>query len=348
MAGVLQILVPMSSVILWWFTWLSFLRGGALLLPGGRRVLSTLAERGKIDALRSAAARVKLLQEILESGMIPEEEDWRSIERFPAPWNRIIGSSIRELRSRGNPLLPTLRRFRSALLEQVEWVLEAGVKSAQALSQATLSIALIPGFGMILYHLLPGLKESGHEFFLLVFFSMILASLAYLWILNLADRARFGGLPRERRQWWITIHAVLERVFALISAGEPPDQAWRMAMEELFSADPELARVWGVQIWDPFVGGGETSGSDCERLIAGLGREFRRAIQTSLIEGRGCADRLESIRSAAFQELRSRVQRELSLLPNACLRPLFALVFPAVMFLLAGSLWISLREGGLE
>jgi hypothetical protein len=119
-------------------------------------------------------------------------------------------------------------------------------------------------------------------------------------------------------------------------------------MEELFIADPELARVWGAQIWDPFVEGGEASGSGCERLISGLGREMRRAIQTSLIEGRGCSERLESIRSAAFQELRSRVQRELGLLPNACLRPLFALVFPAVMFLLAGSLWISLREGGFD
>lgn len=319
-----------------------------MLLPGVRKILSAFSERGKIDALRTAAARVRLLQEILESGMTPEEEEWRELDRFPAPWNRILGSSIRELRSRGSPLLPTLRRFRAALLEQVEWILEAGVKSAQALSQAVLSVGLIPAFSLVLFSLLPGLKEAGREFFVLVFFSMMLSSLAYLWILNLADRARFGGLPRERRQWWISIHAVLERIFALIAAGEPPDQAWRIALEELFIADPELARVWGAQIWDPFDGAPGETASDCERLISGLGRDLRRAIQVSLLEGRGCADRLESIRSAAFLELRSRVQRELSLLPNACLKPLFLFVFPGVMFLLAGSLWISLRQGGWE
>jgi hypothetical protein len=338
----------MGCAFLWWFAWICFLRGGKRLLPGIRKICSNFSERRKIAALRAAAAQVRLLQEILESGMIPDEEAWREMEHFPAPWNRILGSSIRELRSRGSPLLPTLRRFRAALLEQVEWILEAGVRSAQALSQAVLSVALIPLFGMVLYSLLPGVKEAMREFLLLVFFSMMLSSIAYLWILNLADRARFGGLPRERRQWWISIHAVLERIFALISAGEPPDQAWRTAIEELFVADPELARVWGAQIWDPCDGSAFEAGSESERLISGLGRDLRRAIQVSLVEGRGCMERLESIRSAAFLELKSRVQRELSLLPNACLKPLFLFVFPGVMFLLAGSLWISLREGGWE
>lgn len=308
----------------------------------------TFSERSKLEALRVAVAHLKVLQEILESGMIPEEQDWRAIDHFPSPWSRIFGSSVRDLRSRGSPLLPTLRRFRSALLEQIEWILEAGVRSAQALSQAMLSVALIPLFSGVLYAMLPGLREAGREFFLLVFFSMMLSSLACLWILNLADQARFGGLPRERRQWWISIHAVLERIFALIASGEPPDQAWRTAMEELFLNDPELARVWGAQIWDPFDRTKEEGGSECERLISGLGRELRRAIQTSLIEGRGCTDRLESIRSAAFQELRSRVQRELSLLPTTSLKPLFVFAFPGVMLLLAGSLWISLGEGGWE
>ncbi len=298
--------------------------------------------------MRSAAAKTRVLQELLESGMVPQEEDWNRIRSFPAPWNRIVGDSVRDLRAEGAPVIPTLERLHRALLDQVDFTLESKVKSAQALSQAHISLALIPGFSMILYGFLPGIKDSGGSFFLLAAFSTLLSSLAYLWIIALADRARFGNVRSRNRSWWIAAQATLERIFALISSGRPPDQAWRIALHELLETDSGLARKWGAQVWDPFPPADRTEIPECERVLIALGVEVRRSIQISLVEGRGCLDRLESIHRSSFAELKTRIRTELNLLPNRCLKPLFFFVLPGVMLLLSGSLWISFKEAGFE
>jgi hypothetical protein len=120
-----------------------------------------------------------------------------------------------------------------------------------------------------------------------------------------------------------------------------------MAMQELMNSDVSLARNWGAQVWDPFEPMERSGDSECERLMVILGVEMRRGIQTSLIEGRGCLNRLESIHRSTFAELKVKVQTELNLLPNRCLKPLFIFVLPGVMMLLCGSLWLSFQEMGL-
>jgi len=334
-------------MLLWTLTYAVMGWGFLELKPLRERLIQWMRRDRILEELRRSASRIRLLQEMLESGINPESKDWERIQEFPAPWNRIVGQSLRDLRNDGAPVLPTLERVHRTLLDQVEFILESKVKSAQALSQAHLSLALIPGFASVLYGFLPGIRESGMAFSLLAIFSTLLSSVAYFWILWMADQARYGDVRSEHRSWWVSIQATLERVFALISSGRPPDLAWRAAIEELLKIDPGLARHWGGNVWDSIAPVSSSDHSECERMMILLGLEIRRSIQISLIEGRGCLDRLESIHRSCFSELKSKVQSELNLLPNRCLKPLFIFVLPGVMLLLCGSLWLSLGEWGL-
>jgi hypothetical protein len=331
---------------LWIVVYLTALAGFKELSPLAGRLREFLRKDRNLEGLRSAAARVRLLAELLESGMVPGEEDWAPVRHFPRPWNRIIEESLLDLRKEGAPVLPTLERLHRTLLDQVDFTLEAKSKSAQALSQAHLSLALIPGFSLILYEFLPGVREAGGAFLLLSFFSTLLASFAYLWIVALADQARYGNMKPENRVWWVSIQATLERVFALISSGRPPDQAWSVAVGELHLSQPDLAVLWGARVWDPFTP--QPGFSGCERTLVQLGVEIRRSIQVSMIEGRGCLDRLESIHRASSAEFQAGIRTALNLLPNRCLKPLFLFVLPGVMLLLTGSLWLSFKDAGFE
>jgi hypothetical protein len=335
-------------MFIWTLTYLVFFSGVRELAPIRYRWKEFLSQDRGLEELRSAAAKLRLLQELLESGIVPAEEDWNRIRSFPAPWNRIISESLHDLRREGAPVVPTIERLHRTLLDQVDFTLEAKVKSAQALSQAHISLALVPGFSVVLYLYLPGLRESGGAFFLLAGVSTLLSSFAYLWILSLADQARFGNVRFENRNWWVTVQATLERIFALISSGRPPDQAWRAALQDLFKNQSVLAQMWGAQVWDPFAPLSHSNLPECERIMILLGVEVRRSIQTSLIEGRGCLERLESIHKSSFAELKTKTRTELNLLPNRCLKPLFLFVLPGVMLLLSGSLWLSFKDSGLE
>jgi hypothetical protein len=331
---------------LWFGSYLGFGMSARRFHPLLKPLFEHLSTSRVIDELRLAAARLKRIQELLESGLVPDSMEWDQIKDFPEPWNRIVSDSLLELRNQGAPVLPTLTRVQRTLTEQVDFVLEAKTKSAQALSQALLSLLLVPGFGAFLFLMLPGLKQARTEFFVLLFFSTLISSGAFLWILALSDRARFGNVRSENRRWWVSVHAAIEKIFALISAGHPPDQAWRVTILELASSDPSLARAWGSQVWDRFEQSADSAEGECERLMVSLGVEVRRSIQTSLIEGRGCLDRMESIHRSFLSEVKLKVQHELNLLPNRCLMPLFVCVFPSVVLLLGGSLWLFFQEMG--
>ena len=292
--------------------------------------------------LRRAIYELKLLQEMLESGMVPEAKQWEKIKSFPQPWGESLFASLMELRNQGAPVLPSLFRMQRTLEEQTELIQEAKVKSSQAFGQAILGMALVPIFSFVLYELLPGMEEAGKEFFLLSLFSLLLSSVAFIWMMSMADQARFGNIRSENRKWLVTVNSTLERVLALISTGLPADLAWRKSIEELAIFDKKLAQAWKSQVWDSDFSI-KTTDNECEQLILGLGVEVRKSIQTSLIEGHGCLDRIESIHRAFLLDLKMRIGRELNLLPNRCLKPLFIFVLPAVMTLMIGSFAISLQ-----
>ena len=328
--------------VVWTLAWFCFFTGVLFLRPvfsraGWSGFFSPAREAAR---LRDAAIRLKMLEEKWMSGSVPEESDWRTLDLFPDPWNTVLASSLSELRSRGAPVLPTLARIRQTLQDESGFLLEAGVKAAPALSQAFLSLALIPVFGAVLYATLPGVREAGVRFFLLLLFALLFSSLAFLRIFSMAERARYGAVRAARRSWWVRIPSTMERILSLISSGHPPDLAWRISLTGLHLENPGLAAAWGAQVWDPFPAPESGRSSECERIMIGLGVELRRSIQTSLMDGHGCLERLDSIHRSGLAELRSLVRKELDLLPNRCLAPLFLFVLPAVMLLLCGSVWL--------
>ena len=294
-----------------------------------------------LEALKLAIAHLRLLKECLESGLVPSREDWVKTQKLPAPWGPLFSSSLTELRNQGAPILPSLERMILSLEEERELTLESKTKSSQAFGQVMISVLLVPFFGGVLYFLLPGLVHFQGLFLSLVCFCLLLGFLAFFWMLQMMEDARFGLVSRSHRTWILSSKIFFEKMIADISCGHPPDLAWSRSMEFMHRQEPELLQNWGAQIWE------KTSiksalKNPTEESIVQFGVEIRRSIQQSLTEGRGSLDRLDSIYRNYLFDLKMKVSRELQVLPNHCLKPLFILVLPSVMFLLFGSLAISM------
>ncbi len=329
---------------LWTLTFIFLIFGFSELKPLFFQFKNFLLQSQAILKLKRAIHHLHFLQEQLESGLVPETHAWAELKTFPAPWGLLIYQSVMELRNQGAAVLPTLSRMRRTLEEQIELIQESKAKSAQALGQAVAGMIMIPLFAAVLYFLLPGMEENQKEFMMTFIFSLFLGSLSFVWMLSMIDQARFGNLKREKRFWLVSVNASLERLMALISTGLPPDLAWKKMYEELAIQDRALALEWKSQIWDGDLSTGFQTGNECEILVINLGNEVKRSIQTSLIEGRGCLERIESIHRTFIVELRMKIERELNLLPNRCLKPLFVCILPAVFILLLVSISLSFQS----
>ena len=332
---------------LWILSYFSLFLGLLEVRPLWVRFHVFLEQNQAVLALRAAAAHLRFLQEMLETGLVPDSKEWDAILKFPSPWGRVLHQSLRELRNQGAPVLPSLQRMQGSLQDQAELILEAKTKTAQSFGQALTGLVLVPVFSFILYEVMPGVKESGKCFILIVLFCTLLSSLSFIWMIAMAENARYGNLPSEKRHWFISVNATLERVFALISSGSPADLAWRRAIEELSLQDRSLAEQWRGQVWDLEVTESLPVLNECERLMVGVGKEVRKSIQTSLIEGRPCLNRLESIHRSFRIDLRNKINRELSLLPNRSLKPLFVFVLPSILILMASALWFAFEGATL-
>ncbi len=331
-------------MFLWLATYLCLLIGIRELDPLWQKLKVFLSQNREIIALRAATDQLKLLQEMLESGLVPGPEEWNKVKLFPKPWGEILFASLSELRAQGAAVLPSLHRMQKTLDEQVEFIQEAKVKSSQAFGQAILGIVLVPIFSLVLYLLMPGIDQSTQAFILLSLIAFLWSSIAFIWMMSMSDRARYGNMRTQNRRWLVSVNSTIERILALISTGLPPDLAWRKAMEELSLYDLELVKEWKLQVWDADFAPGVRRDNECERLILGVGIEIRKSIQTSLIEGRPCMDRIESIQQAFLLDLRARVSKELNLLPQRCLKPLFICVLPSVFLLMMGTFALSIPE----
>ena len=327
-------------MILWTLAFISALIAIPFFSPLYTKLRAHFFQNKTLDALKLAIAHLRLLKECLESGLVPTREEWKKTEGLPAPWGSLFSSSLSELRNQGAPILPSLERMILSLEEERELMLEAKTKSSQAFGQVLISVLLVPFFSAVLYFLLPGLAHFQGLFLSLVCLCLLLGFLAFFWMLQMMEDARFGQVTRAHRSWILSSKIFFERMIADISGGHPPDLAWSRSMEFLHRQEPELLQNWGAQIWEKLPAKGNTK-NPVEESIVQFGVEIRRSIQQSLTEGRGSLDRLDSIYRNYLFDLKMKITRELQVLPNHCLKPLFILVLPSVMLLLFGSLAIS-------
>lgn len=306
------------------FRELAFLSGG-VGFARQRRILQRVA-----DLLRE-------IEDTLTAGMIPNQQLWLELGKCPEPWGPLAFESLQELRRSGGSLLPTLQRLRALAEEQIAALADAGAKSSQAFAQAGACSALVPLVGGALYQLLPGIAQQSWSWWIACGVALILTGIGAVWLLCMADAARWGGILSENRGWVLGAQCAGERFLALVRSGVPPDLAWGKACEFLSQNTKTLAATWGYSIWD--IPNMKVKGR-AEQVIVQVGVSIRKAVQVSLMEGRPCSDRVESVLLAMRQDLKALRERELSLLGTRALKPLFVCVAPALMGLLFFGLWI--------
>lgn len=311
--------------------------GVAASLPGGIG-----PERAR---LRAVVALFQEIEETLATGLVPRAERWAALRALPAPWGALSADSLEELRACGGAILPTLRRLRELAQDHDAALVEARARSSQALGQAAVCALLVPGFGSALYVFLPGVEGRAWAWGAACACAMAMSGVGALWMLAMAERARWAGLPDVARPWVLAAQCAGERFLALVRSGNPTDLAWARACALLKEGAPELAARWGASAWNaPARGPSPRRVAPAAVALEELGSGLRKAVQVSLMEGRPCTERVETALMALRQDLRSHIERELGLLGTRALKPLFFCVAPALLSLLAFGMWLSWQQ----
>ena len=282
------------------------------------------------------------LEETLLAGLVPPAQRWEDLKSLQEPWGSLSHESLTRLRESGGALLPTLRRLRSLAEDQCVSLQDARAKSSQAFAQAGACAALVPLLGLGLYWLVPSLENHIRSWLVACSGALVISGIGAIWLIRLAERARWGGLSPDHRIWILGAQVAGERFLAAVRCGTPPDLAWTQAVDSLKSESLELAVAWGHSVWDPELN--RTSKIPTENVILQSGSAIKKSVQISLMEGRPCTERVESTLFALRKEVSSYIERELSLLSTRALKPLFIFVAPALMGLLFFGLWLTAQD----
>ena len=305
-------------------------------------------QAAEIRKLKTVSGLLLEIEETFMAGLVPEFSRWEQIQKLPSPWGKLSSESLDGLRSMGGALLPTLRRLRALAQQHATVLSEARAKSAQSIAQAMVSALMVPLFGASLYSLLPGIPDHPVTWIAVCGGGLLLTLIGAIWMMQIADAARWGGLKGEERMWFLSAFCAGERFLAGVRSGMPADLAWVQVCDRLSLDSPALAVEWGASIWQvrEETGRGNHAPSSRELLI-GVGGAVKKAVQLSLMEGRPCTERVESAFEAVRVQLKSCIDRELGTLPTRSLKPLFLCVAPSLLSLLAFGLalsWASIMD----
>lgn len=328
-----------AETLLWFLSFVSFALAARRFSP--TTSLAFLRSAHEARGLKLAEALFFELSETLEAGIVPESDRWEALKALPPPWGRLSYSSVQELRRQGASLVPTLKRLRELARQQAESQKDARARSAQALAQACVCALLVPIFGGVLHLLLPGVSEAGVLWLFACFVASIFALAGALWMMAIADSARFGGLSADRRPWILGALCAGERFLALVRSGSPPDIAWVNTGEFLAADTPGLAQEWGHSVWSESALSETARRNPVLRVLSEAGTGIRRAIQVSLMEGKPCSERVEASLASLRADLRTTISHQLELVATRSLKPLFLCVAPSLMGLLAAGLYLS-------
>lgn len=329
----------MSSCVLFFVSGVAGMIGARIFFGELEDLIPALGSRAKQKEVRQVSLLLLELEECLASGLVPDQKRWDALAALPKPWGALSYESVRELRASGGSLLPTLKRLRELAENQIRTLSEARSRAAQATAQAVVCAFLIPVMGTVFRELIPGVEERPVLWLAACFVAFVAALVGGLWLLALADAARWAGLKKAQRPWILAAQCAGERFLSILRSGNPADIAWSRACELLTLESPELALAWGHSVWQaPQTR--SPSGSSAARALSDAGDGLRKAVQVSLMEGRPCGDRVESALNSLRHEIGTCIERELQLLPARALKPLFACVAPAILGLLAFGLYL--------
>ena len=332
----------MTTLYLWSFGFVSAVLGLWFLLKDFE-ALRVPDLRRESRGLQKVGFLLHELQETLEAGLVPTQQRWQELEKLPDPWGRLASQSLLELRAQGGALMPTLKRLRALAEEHLSSLKDAKAKSAQALAQSMICAGLVPVFGSLLYVLLPGVSTRPWVWISGCAVAVLSGVLGAFWLLTIAECARWGGLRSSQRSWILAAQCAGERFLSLVRSGVPGDLAWTRAAELLPTS---LASEWGYSVWGSPSGEANTRGP--AQVITQVGNAVRKAIQVSLMEGRPCTERVESVLVAFREDVRAQVSRELSLVATRALKALFFCIAPALFGLLIFGLFLGWQNAAQD
>lgn len=286
---------------------------------------------------------IRDLRESLITGTMPGQEDWQRLEIIPEPWGSLVRQNITELRESGLPVVPTLDRIDLLLSELDRAEAHARSRTAQAWGQAWVCGSFVPVTAAALHLLLPAVAELGLAWWCVAAVALLLSLASMVWMLQMGEKAKWAGLPPRCRPWWPAALCFGERILAALRSGLPVDIAWSRAIPQLGERAYPLVVSWGAVLWSqPPAEAAAARGT--AGMLQAWGGQLRLSIQRSLMEGRPCTERIESALDSLRQEWSARVEGELAMLGNRTLKPLFLLVAPAMLCLLAAALLASIRD----
>jgi hypothetical protein len=328
-------------MFIWTCVFLSLFLSVKLLVREASQVRGLFGFTRKKRELARVTQLLRELEETLLAGLVPKSQRWEDLKALPEPWGALSYESLTHLRESGGALLPTLRRLRALAEDQVTALIDARTKSSQAFAQAIACASLVPVLGLGLYAVVPGLEQNTKPWLFACICALILSGLGALWLLQIGEKARWGGLSPQNRVWILGSQCAGERFLAAVRCGTPPDLAWSKAIDFLTPDSRELALAWGRSIWEDR---NHSSSNGIETAMIAAGASIKKSVQISLMEGRPCTERVESALLSLRKEISSFIERELSLLSTRALKPLFVCVAPALLGLLIFGLWLTAQE----
>lgn len=328
-------------MLLWSLTSFLLLSSFFFLISEIKKLIPALLRDPQHKVLLKVSSVLREIEETLMAGLVPPLDRWELIRTLPRPWGELAWESLHELRSSGSSLLPTLKRLRTFADAQYVALNDAKARSSQASAQVFVCSLIVPILGVSLYLILPEVERNLQSWIMACGLALIGNAFGCFWLFRLSDSARWAGLRSEHRSWILTVQCASERLIALIRSGHPPDLAWVKSFELIQKDSDALALSWGSTIWQsPKL---RVSGK-AEELIVHLASSFRKSLQVSLMEGRPCTERIETIIQSFKQDLETLTHRELNLLGTRALKPLFICVAPSLLGLLFFGIWLASAE----
>lgn len=285
------------------------------------------------------------LQSSLEAGLVPRPDQWEQLRFWKAPWGSLAYESMVELRKQGVAIIPTLKRLRELLTETIERIRVSRSKAAQGFTQALLALVLIPLVGFFLFYMLPPLQLEKKTWWSSVGIATAVGVLGVFWVFHIVEKARWGGLKGSQRSWVLLVTCAGERFLAFVRSGSPPDIAWVKTIQMLSGESIELAENLGAEIWQTRTISTSTEGKrPLSLVLVEAFGSIRKAVQVSLMEGVACGEKVEGALLSLRQQIRTRVEYELSLIPLRILKPLFLCMAPPVLGLIFYSLYLCSEQ----
>jgi hypothetical protein len=318
-------------MLVWSLSFFVFMLGLKVIGPEVLVIRSLWGISHQRRTLQQVSSIFREIEETLMAGLVPDSQRWVLLQELPSPWGVLSWESLRELRACGGSLLPTLKRLRGLSESEDLALADAQARSSQAYAQVLACSVLVPVLGFALYLLLPSIERNLKLWMTACLTAMVLNGMGCIWLFHLAASARWGGLQAPHRSWILISQCAGERFLALVRSGSPPDLAWTKTCEWVSPTSKELILAWGFSLWQSPP---ENFWGRPEQVIVKLGSAIRKAVQVSLMEGRPCTERVETLLYGFQQEMKALIEKELTLLGTRALKPLFVCIAPALLGLL--------------